>query len=145
LNSLLSDLIDICKLLDKQLGPVLRRYEFVLLKISGTKKSVDNYPPVCVIRYGELVRKFKKVEQKRFLEIVLSDQLANCRLRFGKGCDIYHAYDLPEWPMTSDSVSGLLSKEAVIELMVEKTQFFLEHANEFFTNSPEFWQSLERK
>jgi hypothetical protein len=145
LEILLSDLINICKVLDAQLGPILRRQGFVLLEMSCKKAIIDNASPDGVIRYGEMVRKFKKVEQKRFLEIVLDNQLGNSHIRFGKGAHRYREYDLPGWPMKPISISQSISKDAGVKLMIEKAQYFMEYANEFFANTPEFWESLERK
>lgn len=141
----MSDLIKICKLLDKQLGPILRHREFVLLEMNGRNEPGDKDSTNAVIRYGELVRKFKKVEQKRFLEIVLTRQLGNSHLRFGKGSHSYCDYDLPGWPIKSVSANEPILKDHIIKLMIEKAQYFVGNANEFFANTPEFWESLGKK
>ena len=127
----------ITEILTSTIYQILNPLEFVLLE-QTTKKNQTG--PCYFFRYGELIRKFRLIENKRFIEITVCPHNQNVIIELGIGSRRFTLQQLRNIGMLVESATN---SENITDLLKNSLHSLVNHANGFFKNDPLFWQQLE--
>ena len=131
--------------LAKVIYSVLNAMEFVLLE-----QSIDDNNPLCYrLKYGELIRKFRLIDNKRYIEFFIRIDPVEIEIQFGRGSERYSSSQLngSNLPVgqtleTAKPCSDGLKPCHLEPALTNKLKSFVDQADGLFKNDATFWRKL---